>query len=256
MQQILIKYRPISWLPLERSLKGSFPTSWEELSPDQFTALATLSSENSIPELVTLFTGLPQKVVRRMDPYQLARIWWITDWVHSETSCNRLMIPRLGFGLTGPKPGLRGMSFGRFIFCDMAFEAFQEKGESQDLHRFLGSLYLPEGFRFAGELPGASLPLIQKVPERTCRAILFNYTLVRRWLAQRYPLLFSLSEGEEADSSGEKPSPKPHNAGSWIRVFDSLVGEDISRHQEYADIPLHNVLRYLTARTKENMKKR
>jgi hypothetical protein len=148
------------------------------------------------------------------------------------------------------------MSFGRFIFCDMAWDAYQDGGDPPDLHRFLASLYAPDGISFTGELPRDLLERVGRVPMRTARALLLNYALVRRWLATRYPLLFSVPDTEGKDTAPDKPSPKVKNSGSWIRVFDSLVGEDISRHQQYADIPLHNVLRYLTARTKENMKKR
>lgn len=257
MQEIKLKYRPLAWLPLERTLRGRFPTAWEELSPLQFTALTTLSEKDDPAALVALFTGLPRRVVRRMDPYQVSRIWWITDWVKEESCCNRFMIPRIGSGgrtLVCPRPGLRGVSFGRFIFCDMAYEGYLETKDPQDLFRMLGSLYIPQDESFTDELPGRSLPLVRSLDEKTSGAILFNYSLVRRWLAGRYPLLFPVAEPEGEEAKGAKPAPRHKASGAWIRVFDSIVGDDISRHQEYADIPLHNVLRYLTARTKDAMK--
>lgn len=257
MQTVDIQYRPFRWLPWSRKIRGSFPSSWEELSPEQLIALSSLSEKDPLDRLVALFSGLPRQVCRRMDPYQLSSVWWLSEWMEKAVSCHRFVIRQIAAGrylLESPRPGLRRMSFGQFIFADTAYTSFLESDKPEDMDRFVASLYLPSGQSFTDELPLRIEPEIRKVPYNVKQAILLNYSLVRRWLAGRYTLLFSLPD-DNAIVEEKKPASKIKNSGSWIRVFDSLVGDDISRHQEYADIPLHNVLRYLTARTKDNMKK-
>ena len=257
MQTIEIRYRPIRWFPWSRKVRGSFPSSWEEISPRQLIALANLSEKDPLDRLVTLFSGLPRRVCRRMDSYQLTSVWWLSDWMEKELSCHRFVIRQVPAGRTlleSPRPGLRRMSFGQFIFVDTAYTSFLDGNKPEDLDRFVASLYLPSEQLFTDELPLRMEPEVRKVPERVKQALLLNYSLVRRWLAGRYTLLFALPD-DNSSVEEKKTAPKIKNSGSWIRVFDSLVGDDISRHQEYADIPLHNVLRYLTARTKENMKR-
>ncbi len=257
MQSVEIRYRPVQWLPWSWKVRGSFPSSWEELSPEQLIALATLSERDPLHLLVALFSGLPRRVCRRMDPYQLTSVWWLSECMEKEVSCPRFVIRQVPAGrylLESPRPGLRRMSFGQFIFVDTAYTSYLEGNKPEDLDRFISSLYLPTGQSFTDELPLQMEPVVRKVPESVKQALVLNYSLVRRWLAGRYTLLFSLPD-DNADNEEKKSAPKIKNSGSWIRVFDSLVGDDISRHQEYADIPLHNVLRYLTARTRENMKK-
>lgn len=257
MQTLEIRYRPLQWLPWSRKVRGSFPSSWEELSPEQLISLATLSEKEQLERLVALFSGIPRRVCRRMDPYQLTSVWWQSEWMEKELSCHRFVIRQIPAGrylLESPRPGLRRISFGQFIFADTAYTSYLESNKSEDLDRFIASLYLPSGQGFTDELPLRMEPEVRKVSDNFKQALLLNYSLVRRWLAGRYTLLFSLPD-DNAIVEQKNSVPNIKNSGSWIRVFDSLVGDDISRHQEYADIPLHNVLRYLTARTKENMKR-
>lgn len=257
MQTLEIRYRPIHWLPWLRKIRGNFPSSWDELSPEQMIALANLSEKDPLDRLVALFSGIPRRVCRRMDPYQLTSVWWLSEWMEKDVSSHLFVIRQVPSGrylLESPRPGLRRMSFGQFIFVDMAYTAYLESSKPEDLNRFVASLYLPSGQCFTDELPLRMESEVRKVPDSVKQALLLNYSLVRRWLAGRYTLLFSLPD-ENAIVEEKKSAPKIKNSGSWIRVFDSLMGDDISRHQEYADIPLHNVLRYLTARTKESMKK-
>jgi hypothetical protein len=102
MEQILIRYRPFTRLPIERTLRAGFPSRWEELTPSQFTALANLSESDPPERLVPLFTGLPCRVCRNLDTYQLSSIWWITDWIREEKPLDRFLIPASGEAWSAP----------------------------------------------------------------------------------------------------------------------------------------------------------
>ena len=98
MQEITLKYRPLAWLPLERTLRGRFPTAWEELSQEQLIALATISEKDPLDRLVALFSGLPRRVCRRMDNYQLTSVWWLSEWIEKEVSCHCFVIRQVPSG--------------------------------------------------------------------------------------------------------------------------------------------------------------
>lgn len=257
MQTVEIRYRPLRWLPWSRKVRGSFPSSWEELSPEQLIALASLSEKDPLDHLVALFSKLPRRICRRMDPYQLTSIWWLSEWMEKEISCHSFVIRQIPAGRTlleSPRPGLRRMTFGQFIFADTAYTSYLESNKPEDLDRFVASLYLPSGQSFTDELPLRMEPEVRKVPESVKQALLLNYSLVRRWVAGRYTLLFSFPP-DRNDQGAAAPPDKKSDPRVWIRVYESIVGDDIVNHDRYGDIPLHNVLRYLSARTKENMKK-
>jgi len=258
MQEILLKYHPVPRLPFCFRVRGKFPASWEELTPRQLVALSGLSERDSLHRLVHRFTGIPRGICRCMDLYQLSRIWWLSDWISASGSLDRFIIPRIPAGgnvLCSPCPGLRKVTFGQFVFFDTCYIRYAESKSPQDLDRFVASLYLPEGAAFSDELPLTLEPFAEKIPPKIKQAVLFNYTLVRRWLAGIYPLLFALPEDENQPDEKRKTAPKA-DPSVWIKVFENLVGDDITRHEEYGRIPLHNVLRFLTTRTKENIKTR
>jgi hypothetical protein len=262
MQEIMVQYRPFGWLLKERTIKGSFPEKWEELTEKQFIAIANLSETDDLSRLLSLFSGLPSHICRRLDHYQQTELWRINDWIKEAPSCNRFFIPVIRAGhytLHSPQESLRKVTFGRFIFFDTAFVSYQFSQDTDDLNRFIVSLYIPANFTFSDDLLLTMEPCVKEIPEKLKQAILFNYSLVRRWLAEIYPLIFSLprdKDGIDENPDGKKPSGRAPDSRAWIKVFENIVGDDIANHDRYADIPLHNVLRYLTAKAKENAKYR
>jgi hypothetical protein len=39
---------------------------------------------------------------------------------------------------------------------------------------------------------------------------------------------------------------------NWVKVYESLVGDDIVNQDKYSALPVHTVFRYLTTKLKEN----
>jgi hypothetical protein len=73
------------------------------------------------------------------------------------------------------------------------------------------------------------------------------------WLALAYPLIFQ--EKAENPPSGDKPTDGGRRQSPWIKVFDGLVGDDLINRDRYAELPVHTVLRFMTEKSKERMRK-
>ena len=93
-------------------------------------------------------------------------------------------------------------------------------------------------------------------------AINLNYRLVKEWLCNQYPIIFQKpSDDLETDpvaerSRGHRGTAAGRSRGSdWVKLYESIVGDDIVNQDKYAALPLHTVFRYLTQKIKENGRK-
>ena len=268
MKQITIKYQPFRLLKFSRTIKGNFPQKVEELSPGQLIAVAGLV-KGTISEISFLaaITGISKRIVKKLDDYQrfnlmeLFTIFNTTepfhDFILKEIKTSSLI-------LHAPRPKLRGFTFGQFIFADTHFGNYMETKKPEELHRFVASLYLPSGKIFDENIIEETYTQIAKINPETLEAITINYTLLREWLAQAYPMIFVKEEpssssnvppGGTSEAEGVKKKPASSSNG-WIKIFESLVGDDIVNHDKYANLPVHNVLRHITKRIKENIKRK
>jgi hypothetical protein len=146
------------------------------------------------------------------------------------------------------------MTFGQFIFVESYFSSYQTDKNPGDLHKFVASLYLPELHGFdENKIPEDALSFSKVKPE-ILDAIVINYVLVKEWLGLAYPLVFE----REDDTETAKPKKlnKSNNDSGWIKVFESIVGDDIINQDKYALLPVHTVLRWMTNKIKENRKQR
>ena len=297
MKQVTIKYQPFPLLKFSRTIKGNFPQKVEELSPGQLIAVAGLV-KGTILEISFLaaITGISKRIIKKLDDYQqfnlmeLFTIFNTTEPFHDfiikeiiTSSHFSLFSSKSPFGgrakrrgllsllspfggnaagkggFFSPKPKLKGFTFGQFIFADTHFGNYMEAKKPEELHRFVASLYLPAGKKFDENIIEETYTQIAKTDTETLEAIVINYTLLREWLAQVYPMIFvkdsfdSAQDDKKPASGNEKPASS--NNG-WIKIFENLVGDDLVNHDKYANLPIHNVLRFLTKRIKENIKKK
>ncbi|NQU85800.1 MAG: hypothetical protein HQ541_08575, partial [Mariniphaga sp.] len=74
------------------------------------------------------------------------------------------------------------------------------------------------------------------------------------WLSKVYPLIF-FKQQEDLDAAPPKePVEKPKNNSNWVKILDSIVGDDIINMDKYAELSVHNVFRYMTKQYKESLK--
>jgi len=141
------------------------------------------------------------------------------------------------------------MSFGKFIFCESYYSDWMKSQEPEKLYRFVASLYLDKGERFNPDNIGLKVNTLKKVNIKILKAIAFNYSMVLRWLQKRYPMVFQ--EGKKQD---DPEHHKMMETSVWVKLFESLVGEDLIHRDAYADLPVHAVLKYLTRKYVDSIK--
>jgi hypothetical protein len=73
--------------------------------------------------------------------------------------------------------------------------------------------------------------------------------LILVWLQKCYPLIFQEKAETSQDLSSSDKQPKQ---SQWLKIFESLVGDDLINRDRYAELSVHAVLRYLTNKYKEN----
>lgn len=260
MSDILIKYRPIPFVPLYRTMKRSFPNKWHELSQDQFIYLSVYF-ENPLPDikdkimLLKKCLNLRRSVFFSLDHYQVHNLLELFDWMES-IAFNKVFIEQFksgGINFNGPKDGFENLTFDEFIVADTYFIRFLNTMELSELYSMIYALYRPQdpsGTRQA--LDEFNLDRysshIARFDPHLILAIVFNYRIIRRWIEQSYPLVFPGSaEGEQTEKSKNKEIPTP----KWTKLRHQLANDVIADIPCIGKLPLHTVLFDLSERIKK-----
>jgi len=253
MNSVTIQYKPFGFLPFNRNFKGEVPSSWDEISPGQLTAMA-LAQTGKITEMkfLSAFTGIRSAILRKLSPYHIYSIVSLLEWKSNSSTHNAFIIPYVtvyGVQYFTPRPKLKGMTFSQFIFADSLFSDYQAAPSPALLSRFIAALCLPRGASFSDSIVEANAPAMETLPPEIGESLLINYQLIINWLQQAYPLFFLPSD----DSNGKKAKTENRSL-MWIKIFENMVGDDVARSGKYAKLPVHTVLRWLSRKIRENAK--
>ena len=261
MKQISLLYKQFG---IKRTISATLPEAWDELTPSQLIAVSR-NNAGDIPEteMLAYFLGIKKNVAVLLDDYQRYCIAIELDFMKDFKPFYSFVIRNIK-GLTSPRPRLEGMSFAQFIFADTYNEIAITADDNTQLNKFIACLYLPEGKAFDEQLIQCRADYVELffLPEEKT-AINLNYRLVKEWLCNQYPLIFQkpTEDNSEADpvaerSRGHRGTAAGRSRGSdWVKLYESLVGDDIVNQDKYAALPLHTVFRYLTQKIKENGRK-
>jgi len=238
MTSVEISYQPFRLLPWRRHISVSHPDEWEELSPAQLIAAAsvfrgTVSDESLLSVMLTF----KKRTVRRLSPYQKFRLISLLSFLDSYKPNQEFILSEIA-GFSRPLPRLKNETFGCFIFAETFFERYASTSDPEYLSRFIACFYRDCPFREADIALRAAR--IARAPLERQEAIFINYFLIREWYTKVYPLVFDPS----GDSSRKEKS-------TWLDVYDAVVGDDIVKQEEYASLPISSVLRYLNKRIKK-----
>jgi hypothetical protein len=256
MVNITLEYQPFSFLKYTRKIKGAFPSTFEELKPIQLITIAALINQTiSETNFLNLMTNIREFRIKKLEDYYRYALMNLFEPFTEIKPYHSFIIPHINTpigGIASPKPKLAGMTFGQFIFAESYFTSYQADKNEVDLHKFIASLYLTPNHPFKEEeIVGMALAVQVTKPE-ILDAIVINYVLIKEWLAVAYPLVFQHDEETEEP----KTHKKPNNNSGWLKIFESVVGDDLINQDKYAALPLHNVLRWMTNKIKENMKRK
>jgi hypothetical protein len=246
MKSIEFRYKTIG---ITRKISALLPERWDELTTNQLVLISrNYLTEVDETEILCSMLGIKRSIAAMLDDFQRFCIAMELDFMDNFKPHYAFIIHKLN-GLSAPRPRLEGLSFGQFMFVDTYYEVAITSDDPEHLNKFIACLYLPEGKPFNEQLIEDRtdyVKLLFKPEEKT--AISLNYRLVKEWICERYPLLF------------RKPVAKPvqtkkvnqEKGSNWVKVYESLVGDDIVNQDRYAALPVHTVFRYLTQKLKEN----
>jgi hypothetical protein len=261
MVTITLEYQPFPFLKYTRKINGSFPSTFGELKPSQLIAVARLLNQTiSDTGFLKFMTGIPKSRIKKLDDYYSYQLMLLFEPFVQVAPYNEFIIPRIDTYATrffSPKPKLSGMTFAQFIFAESYFVSYQTDKDPIDLHKFVASLYLPELHGFDENLIPEAALAFSKIKPEILEAVMINYVLIKEWLCNVYPMIFQKEEEEEeeSDEAPKKSLKKPGNSG-WLKIFENVVGDDLVNHDRYSMLPLHNVLRWMSNKIIENIKRK
>jgi len=243
----------LPFLGFHRYMRRMVPQSWTEITGKQLIAISEVAPDQRSDEVgfLSSLTGLNKKIINRLSPFVHYSIYKNLEFLTDSEPCSHyFLIKELpGTRFTAPAQKLSRMSFGQFIFCESYYSDWMKSQEPEKLYRFVASLYLEKDERFNPDSFELKVNEMKRVNIKILKAIVFNYSMVLRWLQKRYPMVFQ--EGKKQDDSDLN---KMMETSVWVKLFESLVGEDLIHRDAYADLPLHAVLKYLTRKYVDSIK--
>lgn len=245
MKEVKISYRLLGFFPL--IFKRECPEGWSDISPKHLIAISHLYTEE-ITELQFLSKTfrIPLAIIKKLDAFQVFSLMQEFEFVSDFKARESLVIPKLCDGVP-PSDKLADLTFGRFMFIDTYFNEYaSNNNDIQSLNKFVATLYWPEKTVFNDELISKRAEKANKIDVLTKQAVAINYRLIKEWLVVVYPAIFS--ERTDVDQ------PNVKKESTWLKIFDIIVGDDIINSEKYAGMLLHNVLRYVSRKIKENAK--
>ena len=236
-----------------RKAIGNAPNSWDELTEKQFVGISRVILGAPVDyKFLSLLTGIRRTILKRLSSFQLLQLSKLIDFIGTAGSSHYcFIISELIYHsrvFIAPKPKLEGLTFSQFIFLDSFYNDFARLKSESYLNKFVATLYLPYNEQFNNETIESRIQTISQIPLDHRNAIALNYSLIIFWLQKAYPLIFPQTYDQD-----EKPeAPQPSNNSAWLKIFESLVGEDLINRDRYAQLPLHTVLKHMTKKYKEN----
>jgi len=265
MKHIEIRYRPIPFLPFYRTVSGSFPENWGEITAPQLIAIACLYKGGSSDlRFLKTMSGLPMRVLKRTDDYERFKLIEQIEFIGDRRPFHEFIIKELPSpvsGLRSPDPKLKGITFGQFIFADTYFGNYQETQNEDDLNKFIAALYLPEGKIFNEKHIQENSKAVGKLDKNTREAISINWQLIHEWLSLAYPLIFQkreemISDAPSPEREAVEGSVSKAEGSPWIKIFQNFVGDDILHDDQWADKPINTIFTYMTRKYKENARRK
>jgi hypothetical protein len=261
MNVIEIQY---PFLFFKRKAKGSMPNSWAELTESQFIAISrVLNGIEPDYRYLAILTGIKKRLLQKLSSYDIFKISneidfigkadkWYDSFIIKDI-CRRVSNPNSG-QFHSPMPKLEGFTFGQFIFCDAYYNDYVVTKNENALNHLIASLYLSKEEKFESKGNAYRSWKVNKVDLDIRQAIAFNWGLIIAWLGKAYPLIFREPVEDNEPQTGDKPTVAKQSP--WIKVFESLVGDDLINRDKYAELQVHTVLKHLTKKYKENAKKK
>jgi len=268
MKEITFEYRQ-NWRKKTQTV--NIPSSLSEASTRQFLVLLAFSQGRITEEqFFQMFFEVTEKVLAQLDPYQLYVIAEQLRGLWDITQCDHLIIgeltvaplkeegrkSRIGkWKLVAPGRQLKGMSFQQFMTVDQFYQWYIYTGKQTYLMAMVAALYIEKGKEFQDTDIGSVSQRLEDSPHRwLCEGLAFNWSMIRAWLSSAYPHLFPTADPATPRSGEARTRAVKSRPGSWLNIFDNLVGDDLTRIETYRTLPCMDVIRIINRRIKEQKK--
>lgn len=241
---------------------ANIPERLSEATGQQFTALLALSMGRIAEEQFFLnFFGIPEKLLPRLDLWhlyvltdQLRGIWKVDKIDHFPIADIIFLADKKkrtkALRLQAPAAQLKGMTFQQFMTVDQFYQWYVYTGKAQYALSMVAALYLEEDKTFAELDIQRVTARLEEYPDRwLLEGIAFNWGMIRTWLSGAYPHLFPAAETQEKHADTARTIKQ--RPGSWLNIFDTLVGDDLTRIESYKELPCMDVIRILDKRIKQ-----
>lgn len=243
MNRVKIRYRPIQFIPVYRTIYRNIPAQWKEINQPLLINIS-LFQHGLIAEskaLARLF-NISHRLAKKLHRYHKYRLFQLFEFISKLKAHESFIIKQLG-KYKAPDDRLRGVSFGCFIFAESYCTNYYNDNNITDLDKLIACLYREKPFN-EYEIDQRAIA-IHTIPFGTKKAILLNYLLIKQWLAQQFPYVFIKPLAQD-ETKPEKPEKKKKKLKSnWVFIFDSIVGDDLINGDKIAALPATHVLRYL-----------
>lgn len=260
MVTINIDYKPFPYINYTRKKEGSFPSSFAELSSKQLIAISKfVNGKLQESHFLHAMTGFRLSLIKKLERYHLYHLMSLFEPFTELKPYDHFIIPEIITStgkIVSPKPKLANITFAQFIFIESYFESYQNENKPIDLYKFIASLYLPQNTSFNDEkiIPVANK--LHRVKPEILDSIFLNYLHIKEWLALAYPLILQSNSDKIHSDQQQKNKMKTAQSNNWLKIFENIVGDDLVNYDRYSLLPLHNVLRWMTNKYKENMKRK
>jgi hypothetical protein len=261
MNTIEIHYYPFPrvFSRLKLTWKGTYPEQWEEMNAKQLmaAAMAWKGTIGNVP-FFSAMTGIRPMAVRRLDEYYHLKLAQLTAFINQPEPVAHFIAPEIrikGKVYVSPKPRLAEMIFGQFIFADSFYSNYAHTRNPAELNSFLAAVYTEKGKPYTEKGAENAAAVMAYATDALRESVLLNWQMIREWLGTVYPLLFTRDTTGETKKTAGKEDP-PHDALSWVKVFESLVGDDVINADRYAMLHVNTVFRYMTSKIKENLRQK
>lgn len=199
----------------------------------------------------------------------------LSTWLYTEQCSNKFVVNKIRLAKTnfyGPGDGFRNMSGGEFLFAETYYFTYLKDKDPEHLNKFIASIFREKKpilnrlaisiglakvtFKdirkeFDETLISARAKLIEKLPQETKQAIVYNYGAVRKDMTNALPYLFP-KKGHPEPVEG-RPDKKEIIIPNWETWFWKLAnGNTDEAFDAVANSRVRNILRKIDSLIKES----
>lgn len=225
------------------------PSSIVDLSERQYLTLVRyMNGQIKEHRLIARMYNLPGFLARIIS-YKKFWIYKLIETMETFTDfsrpLDRFVITRISdTNLCCVNRQFKGISFMQFMFADTMYTQYLKSQKEGHLYSFIATLYLKPDEQFFSLNLEERIEFLsqQRIDSIVFEAILLNYMMMKKWLAEIYPFMFSSLEKNGASSYGHQQN--------WLDIFDAFVGEQIPDTEYYKKMPCMDAFRIINRRMK------